>query len=346
MAFLNPEDTIAVKKIVDGVQDNVYRNSPLLATLKRDCLMADPGGFQFQENFQYGVLPGQEYFPGEKFNIVQRQLITGGTVTPRYLNVPVAAVYEKLQLELNGPTAVFNYLDSLLQTAALSMSGRLTNAAYRHGQVVGADDRARFINGLDEALSDGSTNGFLGQTYANYLTVPRTQVDAALNSPMTGPAAAVSGNITYPLLEQTFNSVCIGMEKPNLILTTNLGMSFIKMAFQAQQRFETVSPDFGFQGIKFNGVDLVQDQYAPGSRAATQADTDLGYSAVASGETIWFLNTKHLRFYISTDSLYNFGFTGFIPAQDTSLVVGHYRFRGNLTCQAPRLMRYLFAVTG
>jgi hypothetical protein len=161
---------------------------------------------------------------------------------------------------------------------------------------------------------------------------------------MTGPTANVAGPISYPALEQAWNSVVIGTESPDLITTTNLGMSYIKMAFQAQQRFEGASNDFGFQGIKFNGSTILQDQYAPGAATpSTQETNKLGISALA-GETIWFLNTKYFRFYLSTDPLFGFGFTGFMPAQNNSVVVGHYKFAGNFTCTAPRYSRVLFGV--
>jgi hypothetical protein len=346
MAFLNLVDTVTKTTIVPGVVDNVFKNDPLLALLKKDGLKSWDGGPARQENFQYGVLKGGPYAIGDSRDISQRQIWTGGTVTPRFYDVAVPAYLENLKVILTGPTAAFEYLDGLLQNAALTMSGLLANAAYRHGQSVSGSDRSLHINGLDEALSDGSNNGFDGRTYANYLTVARSSVDSALNSPMTGPAASVSGAISYPILEQAYSSVTVGPEQPNLIMTTNLGLAYVKMAFQAQQRFETTDLEFGFKGVKFNGSSIMASQYCPGTRTASAADTDLGYAAVAGGETLWFLNTKYLRLYVSTDPLYGFGFTGFIPAQDNSVVVGFYKFAGNLTCQAPRLMRQLFAVTG
>lgn len=345
MAFLDPVNTITTKEILPGVVDNALRNSPTLATFRKNSLEPYSGGPSWQENFLYGVLPVEAYTPGDSFSTASPQIATGGTVTPRYYNVPVAALLEKLAIEMNGKRAVFSYIDLLLQAAALTMSAKLSNDVFRHGQNQGTD-RTKFINGLDEALSDGSTNGFEATTFANYLTIPRTSVDAALNSPMTSPAANVAGPIDHPRMEQAFSSVTIGTEKPDLIVTSNLGFSYIKLAFAPLQRFETADPELGFQTIAFNGAKIVADQYCPGTRTATTADTNVGYTAVASGETIWFLNTKHFRFYVSTHPLYGFGFTGFLPAQDNSYVVGHYKFVGNFTCQAPRLSRYLFGVTG
>lgn len=345
MGFLDSVNTIATKKIVRGVTDNVFRNSVVLAYCRKNCLEPYEGGPSWQENFLYGVLNPTAYTPGDTFDISQVQVATGGTITPRYMNVPVPAYLEKLKVEMAGPTAVVNYVDLLLQTAALTMSAKLSNDIFRHGQNQGTD-RTKNINGLDEAFSDGTNNGFEATTFASYLTLTRTDVDSALNSPMTSPTANVNASISYPALEQAFQSVTIGPEKPDLIVTSNLGWSYIKMAFQAQQRFETTTPELGFTSFKFNGADVVADQYCPGTRTATTADGKVGYSAVSGGETIWFMNTKFLRLYVSTDDLYGFGFTGFLPAQNNSVVVGHYRFCGNFTCTAPRLGRYLFGITG
>lgn len=346
MSFLDPVNTIATKRIVPGVMDNIFKNSPLLAYFRKNSLRPYQGGPSWQENFLYNTLKVQAYAPGDNFDVSQRQIATGATVTPRYYNVPVPAFIEKIKIEMSGPDAVFDYVDLLLQAAALTMSGKLAIDLYRHGQAVAGDDRSLLINGLDEALSDGVTNGFKAQTYAQYLTLNRTDVSSALNSPMTGPAADVNGVITYPAVEQAWQSVVIGSEKPDLMVTTNLGLSYLKMAFQAQQRFESGTGEFGFQGIRFNGSEILVDQYAPGSRAAVANEADIGYVPTAAGETLWFLNTKSFRFYVSTDPLFGFGFTGFMPAQNNSVVVGHYKFCGGFTCTAPRLSRYLFDIIG
>lgn len=346
MAFLDIVNTVATKKIVPGVVDNVFRNSPLLAIMKQKNLREYAGGPSWQENFLYDTLVPEAYSPGDTHNFSQKQIATGGTVTPRYYNVPVSAFLEKLKVEMAGPEVVFSYVDLLLQNAALALSAKLANDLYRHGQAPSGSDRIKNINGLDEALNDGTTNGFDGRAYTSYLTVTRTDVLSALNSPMTGPAAAVSGAITYPILEQAFGSVIIGAEQPDLLVTTNLGLSYIKMAFQAQQRFESSNPDFGFRGGLFNGAKIIADQYCPGTRTATTPDGTVGYSAIAGGETLWFLNTSTFRLYVSTDSLFGFGFTGFIPAQGSSTVVGHYKVALNFTCVAPRLSRQLHTITG
>lgn len=344
MAFLNPVDTIATKKIFPEVVDGVFRNDPLLAFFKKNSLRQYVGGPSWQENIMYNVLKGDKYDVGDSFDITQRQIATGLTFTPVRYYVNVSAYLEKIKVELNGPTAVFDYVDLLAQNAALTMSGKLAVALYNHGQSATAN-RTGHLNGLAEILNDGSTSGWTGDAFANYGTVARADVNGALDSLMAGPAADQAGAaIDYPKLEETYNSVCIGPEHPDLIVATNKGLSNIKMAFQAQQRFESVDADFGFQGVRFNGAVILQSQYAPGTRAATANDTELGYVADATGESLWLLNTKYFRFYVAADDLFGFGFSGFKPAQDNNTVAGQYFYMGNVTCPAPRYSRYLFDV--
>ncbi len=346
MAFLDPVNTIATKRIVPGVVDLVFKNDPLMAFLRRNCLMRYEGGPSWQENIQYGISDTIPYAPGDTFPVSQRQFATGLTWTPRYYANIVSAFIEKIKIEMNGPQAVFDYVDLLLSNAAQSMSARLAVDAYKHGQNLGTD-RTLSINGLAEALSDGAVASYDSNTYTTYGTLTRNDanIGPALNSPMTGPTASTT-TITYPILEQAWNSVVVGQEIPDLMVTTNKGMSYIKMAFQSQQRFEGSTQDFGFQGIKFNGSTILQSQYCPGSATvSTEESARLGMSALA-GETLWILNTKYLRLYVSTDPLFGFGFTGFLPAQNNSVVVGRYHFCGNLTCTGPRYSRVLHGITG
>jgi hypothetical protein len=162
MAFLDTVNTITRKTIVPGLVDQVFKSGPTIAHLKRNCLAKYAGGPSWQENFLYDMMNVAAYNPGDTFDFTQHQIFTGGTVTPRYYNVPVPALIEKVKLELAGPEAVFNYIDTLMQAAALTMSAKLAIDIFRHGQANGtgvAVNRSKFINGLDEALCNGATAG-------------------------------------------------------------------------------------------------------------------------------------------------------------------------------------------
>ncbi len=346
MVFLDQINTAAAKTIVPGVVDNNFKNDPLLAYLKANSLKKYSGGPSWQENFLYSSLIGGFYKKGEQFDITQVQTKTGGTVTPRYCEVNVSLFREDIEVEARGEQAVINLVDSALQEAALTMSARLAIAIYNHGQALAGDDRSAALSGLAEAVNDGTTAGWTGTAFPTYLTLTRNDanIGAALNSPMTAPAANVNGPISYSILERSYNSIVIGSEQPKIGVTTNLGMSYIKLNFQPQQRFETQDAQIGFTGLKFNSAMIMQSQYCPGTQGVN--DARLGNYLASAGETFWWLNPRFLRLYVSTSPKYAFGFTGFVPAQDNTTVAGQYLFAGNFTCTAPRLQRQLFGITG
>lgn len=342
--FLDELNTSTQRHIVPGIIDQVFKNDPLLAYMKKNNLEKFPGGTQIQENFIYASLPnGGAYADGDTSVIQLTTTETGATFFPKNYWVPVAISKIQSQVFNKGPEAVFRLVDAKLQNAALTLSAILANALYNEGI---SATRTLQLNGLAEALNDGSNASWNGSTFAAYGTLTRNgTIGAALNSPLTGPTSNVAGPITYKLLEESYNSVVIGDEFPNLITTTNLGMSYTSEKFQPQWRVETQDPKIGFNGIKFKMAMMIQSQYAPGT-ANPVADANLGTNYTSAGETMWFLNTKYFRFWVTDDPEFGFGFTGFKPAQDTLTVAGQYLYTGNVTCQAPRLQKQLFAITG
>src|SRR5690606_14463617 len=128
------------------------------------------------------------------------------------------------------------------------------------------------------------------------------------------------------------------------LVTTNLGMSYIKEKFQPQWRVETQDPKIGFNGIRFNQAMIMQSQYCPGTQGVN--DPVLGNYNAAGGETLFMLNTKYFRIWVTDDPEFGFGFSGFTPAQDSTTIAGQYFYAGNITAQAPRLSRHFYNITG
>ncbi len=135
----------------------------------------------------------------------------------------------------------------------------------------------------------------------------------------------------------------LGAIEPNLGVTTNRGMSYIKQKFHPQLRVTVQDPKIGFTGIQFNKATILQSQYAPGANGVN--DTDLGNYNASAGETFFWLVTDYIRMWVSASSLFGFGFSGFKWAQDSTIVAGQYFASCNVTVQSPRLMSQLYAIT-
>lgn len=359
--FLTTVQTMAQRFIAPVLQDGVFRNSPLPAILKRDCLEKYEGGPSWQLNVEIDGLTVYDIPRGGaswSLSENQLQLSTGTSWDIRSKVVPVVLDRGQLTAELwpGSPNVKVDYLEERLQSAALSMSAKITNDIYRDGQNVGGEDRTLAMNGLDEYLSDGVTNGYRAKTFTTYGTVTRSTaaLNGALNSPMTaaagqGVAANIGGILSYGQLEDLWNSVVVGNVTPNLMVTTNKGASIIKKIIQPYVRVEMgEDPDFGFRKFTFNGTPVFQDQYCPGTRTASSVDTKYGYAAVASGETLWTLNTDYLKFYVSTHPEKSFSLLEFVPDQSNQILAAQYLADLNLVGVpgANRFMRYNFGITG
>ncbi len=284
----------------------------------------------------YGTLTGGAYAKGAQFDITRIQHTTGATFQPKFYYTDVTEFKEDIQVQIKGPHAVFSQIDADMTNAALTMSAILAVALYNEGQTAG---RTNHINGLAEILNDASVNSWTATTYATYGTLTRGgTIASALNS--TPKDVGSPGSLTYNVLEETYAGAVIGTEEPNLGVTTNLGYAYIKEKFQPQQRFTEEDIKIGFRGLRFNSSIIMRSQYCPGSAGVN--DARLGNYLYATYETLWFLNTKYFRLWVTDDEEFAFGFTGFKPAQDSNIVAGQYLFSGNITCQAPRLQKQIY----
>jgi len=323
--------------IVPGVVDGVFKNDPLLAHMKAAGIQRWSGGLTIQENFIHRPMIGGAYAVGSTFNTNKRRIADGATYSLKNHYVNVTEFSEDLEIYNVGPERVYSMIEADLKTAANTMSAILAIEFYGGGSASGETLK---MNGLAEQISDGSTASWNGNTYTTLGGVTRADVSPALNASVTN----VAGAITYKILEETYNGRALGAIEPNLLVTTNLGMSYIKQKFHPQYRVTVQDPKIGFTGIQFNKATILQSQYCPGTLGVN--DADLGNYNTSAGETLWMLVTDYIRFWVTNSAKFGFGFSGFKWAFDSNVVAGQYFASVQTTNQSPRLMAQLYAITG
>ncbi len=343
---LDEVNTVATKTIQPGIVDNYFKAGPVMAYLKKRFTRKWTGPL-IQETYEYAAMRGGAYKKGSTFNTERRQTRTGMLFTPRYYQCNVTEFLEDLEVEMAGPTAMFSTLKADMANAALTLSAILEIAFFHNGQNVGGVDRTAEINGLEEALTDGTNATWTGATFPTYGGQTRASVSPALNSPvgLVGPSVTTT---SFRMLEQSFQSCAIGAERPKLGVTTTRGVGFIAETFSPQQKIDVLDPEINWPGMKFNTATIVQSNYCPGADGVN--DADLGNYSNTS-ETFWWLNPgpvgddAFIRLFIAQSPKFAFGFTGFKGARDDNQVSGQILFAGNLTVRAPRLSRALYGIT-
>jgi hypothetical protein len=354
------------------IRDNFFLDTPFLAYMRAQSLVPFGGGSEMHNTFLYAPMIGGFYKKGQNFNITKRPTLAGTKFVPKYIYVSVPEYKEDIQVINKGPLAVFSLIDTDLKNAMNTITAKVAVSLMNHGQAAGtgvAVDRSEYINGIIEAMNDGLTEGWTGDYFPTYGTATRNGVvGTALNSePLwVGKADGTTGPITFPVLEESYQSCTVGKEEPNIGVGNKHVISLIKEILTPMQRFaQEKDPVFGVHSFRFNNAMILKDDYFPSARYGvndaelgnykvadfTSANTTKGANSnlpvntlIKAGEVFCWFNTSTWLMRISDDEEYGFGFSGFVPAQDNTRVVGQIKAAINLECTAPRLNKQLFGI--
>lgn len=352
------------------VEDNFFLNAPFLAYLRANSMVPFNGGAFSQETFLYNRLKGGAYAKGDSFDISYTPIMSGMLFDMKYYEISVPVFKEDIQVLNVGPQKVFSLIDVLLRSAINSINEDLALALSLHGQPSSATivgNRPKHINGWIEAVNDGVSQGWDGSIFASYGTQARNGVigDALNSRPyFCGTAAGAAGPLTYAILEETYQTASIGRVEPDLGVCNKAVYAFIKEKIMPQQRFsQELDPVWGVPSFRINNAMILKDDYFPsaiyGKTRNGQSSTTGTFTAAAGnnwegtnmtsgtatvGEVFAWLNTKKWAMRISTDPEHAFGFSGFVPAQDNTRVVGQVKFAGNLECISPRHQKQIFGI--
>ncbi len=345
--------------------DNLYNQDALNYYLKKNLREDWGGGSLIQETFLASSMIGAPYLKGKNFNLTQRQNERPLQFDIKTSQVAVPIFEEDIRVFNTGPLAVINLLKSRVNEAYMTLGEMTSFLTYLNGIQAGYTPN---INGLAEALNDGTTQAWDGNTYPTYGGLTRATFSPTISST---PLNAGGGQIEYNVVDQKYMSVFYGagQYEPNLCVTTPTGFSYFKSKFQTQQRFQDTKLEVGvgFRGLQFNGATVVATRLAPGSyltnSTAGQQDqvvttilTEM-FNGVSTnyptgnlgttGETFWILNARKpfLNYYVSKDQIFGGGFRDFIPAAGTTLLAGMVFLAHQLTVH-PRYSTYIYNFAG
>lgn len=348
--------------------DNVYNQDPLNYYLRDTLKDSFTGGSTINEDFIYNSMIGGGYSKGKQFNITQRQTEQQLRFDLKYLQVSVPLYQEDIQVLNKGQLAAVKLLKARMNEAYMSAGAFVSIATYLNG--INAGYSLGNVNGLAEAINDGATASWDGNTYTTYGGLTRATYSPTLNSFVNNLNGAA---IEYDTIDQAYMRSFFGSGdyEPNLMVTTPTGFSYIKSKFQTQQRFQDTKLDVGvgFRGLQFNGSTLVASRYCPGSYitgkqtgaqdpVATTYLTETTNGAVTTypvgnlfpsnvaAETLFILNARKpfISYYVSDDATFGGGFRDFIPSANNTILVGQVLLAHNLTVQ-PRYHSQVYGFT-
>lgn len=338
-----------------AVTDEFFLATPLLAYIRDHCLVPFTGGTYMQSPIRYASMLGGFYAPGSGFNLTKRQTLAALQFDTRYVYVSIPEYKEEIQVENKGELAVASLLEADMQNGVDTINAIVAVAMAQSGQNVGGVDRTLAINGWPELINDGLNPSWDGNVYTTYGQQLRNgAIGNTMNSTpqWCGTSTGATGAISYSLLEEGYQDACRGRKEPNLGVGNKAVIAYIKEKLVVQQRFQQErDPVWGVTGFRLNNAMILKDDYFPSLRYG-QNDPVLGNSLTATfvvpatvtaasglpvngttctvGEVFCFFNTFDLLFRVTDNEEFGFGFSGFIPAQDNTRVVGQIKAMCNL----------------
>ena len=347
------------------LRDNFFRAAPFISYIRRHMLKTYQGGAFMQTPGQYAPLIGGSYAQGDTFNLAKPQTLDAMAFDPKYYYVNDTEYLEEIATQATGPMNIVNLVEAHLNNAMQTLTAILDIAIWRHGQASGSnisDNRVTQINGLSEALNNGTDNSWDGNVFATYGTKTRGSgvVGTGLNSTPIwfGDASGNAGTFTYNGLLEMYTFAGQRGVFPDLGVSNAAIWNFMLERVQPQQRFEKMSAgtdQWGARSLQLMDCNFLIDPYAPSAvygvndpnlgnyltstftsaTSPTAASKLPGATTVTVGEVIALLNTKQWAFRPTANTLFNFGFTGFKVAQNSTMVAGQTLFGGNVENFSP-----------
>lgn len=208
-----------------------------------------------------------------------------------------------------GEAAMINLLSAKTTQAEMSLRDKMSVDSFADGTGNGSKN----LTGLAALISASTTVGGIS---------PTTYPWWASSVTATAGSFAATG---IDKMENTFNTVSFGNDKPEVIITTQAVYQYYKKALQPQERFtNTMTADAGFTNITYNSVPVLFDR-----------DCTSGY--------MYFLNSKAMNLVVHSDADFNTG--PFVTPENQDASTAVILFQGNLTTNNRRKLGVITGFT-
>jgi hypothetical protein len=295
------------------IADNVTQNNAILSQLKKGKRIQKFSGgsviaheLSFASNGNAGFYSGYDLLP-----VAAQDVISWAQYTICQAACPVV-VSGLEQLQNAGKEQVIDLLEARIQVAEASMSNLLAAGLYSDGTGYGGKQ----IVGLQAVVpTAGSTGAIATGTYGG---IDRSQAISTFWRPFYQRDTTFTSSTVQTNMNSLWVQLVRAADRPDLILADSNGWTNYLTSLQANQRFtQAETGQAGFPTLKFMDCDVILDG---------------GIGGQAPANTMWFLNSKYLKFRPHADR-------NFVPLsprnrtavnQDAEVTI--LAFAGNLTC--------------
>jgi hypothetical protein len=261
----------------DQLTDNVFTARPLTYFLmdKGRIRMLD-GGTKIVEPLIYGQNSTVSSYSGyDTISLTAQAGISAAEYDWKQYAASIA-ISGIEEAKNNGEAEIINLLEAKIMQAEESMREGFNQMFFGDG----TGNSGKNWNGLGNLVESGNTVGGIDSS-------------DALNDWWRSYEENTAGALTLAQMATAYNSVSVGNDHPDMVLTTQTLFEKYEALLQPQLRYtDTKTADAGFQNLLFKAAPVVYDVHCP---AGTMFFLNSKYITLVGHSGKWFQQTEFVR---------------------------------------------------
>jgi len=293
----------------DKLTDNVFTARPLTYWLSdKGRIRTESGGTKIVEQLIYGQNDTVKSYSGyETLSLTPQEGISAAEYDWKQYGASIA-ISGIEEAKNNGEHAIIDLLEAKIMQAEESLREGFNQMFFGDG----TGNSGKNWNGLGNLIESGNTVGGINSATAG-------------NEYWRSYEENTAGALTLLQMATAYNSVSVGNDHPDLILTTQTLFEKYESLLQPQLRYtDTKTAEAGFQNLLFKGAPIMYDVHAPAG-------------------TMFFINSKYLKLVGHSDKW--FAQTDFVRPENQDARFALIMCYGNLVCSNRKKQGKLTAKT-
>lgn len=261
----------------DKLTDNVFTARPLTYWLSdKNRIQTETGGTKIVEQLIYGQNSTVASYSGyETLSLTPQDGISAAEYDWKQYGASIA-ISGIEEAKNNGEHAIINLLEAKIMQAEESMREGFNQMFFADG----TGNSGKNWNGLGNLVESGNTVGGINSATAG-------------NEYWRSYEENTAGALTLLQMATAYNSVSVGNDHPDVILTTQTLFEKYESLLQPQLRYtDTKTADAGFQNLLFKSAPIMYDVHCT---AGVMYFLNSKYIKLVGHSDKWFAQTEFVR---------------------------------------------------
>ena len=261
----------------DKLTDNVFTARPLTYWLSdKNRIQTETGGTKIVEQLIYGQNSTVASYSGyETLSLTPQDGISAAEYDWKQYGASIA-ISGIEEAKNNGEHAIINLLEAKIMQAEESMREGFNQMFFADG----TGNSGKNWNGLGNLVETGNTVGGINSATAG-------------NEYWRSYEENTAGALTLLQMATAYNSVSVGNDHPDVILTTQTLFEKYESLLQPQLRYtDTKTADAGFQNLLFKSAPIMYDVHCT---AGVMYFLNSKYIKLVGHSDKWFAQTEFVR---------------------------------------------------